>query len=701
MTAGNNAMDMTFFPELKNSTGYKSTVSDLYELADIIRGAKARDKNGLPLFKSATFSNNLRSNDTCESITAIEIDYDAGLISANDGMRLLQDAGLHCLIYTTPSSDDLKQDRWRAILPTSKPISPDDHNELVATVNGVLGGIIADESFTLALPYFYGHTEGKKQPVIYVEDGDYIDTLPELKKTAIYKHGAGGDKFIKTEGRIAHDKKEFSLIKFPPAQITPEELKRELFSVPNNLQNAISWVDWNTIGMAVWNATEGSKEGYEIFAEWTDEYPNNDPKYVLNRWHHWGRSRGDFVDAISLRIMLQRHRTRLGLPDLPKVEAVGGGGQLQATEYKWIEPNLIPQRDFIYGQHYIRGYISATVAAGGLGKSANNISEVLSMCCGRDLLHGGEPLKQKYKVWLWNLEDGLDELQRRIQATAKFFMLTEQDLKGQLYVENGRTSELIIASSDRGQVVIHEPVIDALVEELIRLEIDVLVVDPFVHSHRVSENAAEDISRVMEKWREVAEKAQISVELIHHTRKLNNEAATAESSRGSTALLGAARSVRAINRCTEEVARKFAINEDERKKVIFFGVGDKANLAPMEDSPKWRQLVSVELGNGDNVGIVDGYSPPDPWDGVQTFHLQKIQRAIASPDEHRKFVSYQSKEWAGLLVAEVLDLDPEKDRRRILTLLKTWVKNGALVEGEIKNKNYKLKPAYEVGVWAE
>ena len=72
-----------------------------------------------------------------------------------------------------------------------------------------------------------------------------------------------------------------------------------------------------------------------------------------------------------------------------------------------------------------------------------------------------------------------------------------------------------------------------------------------------------------------------------------------------------------------------------------------------------------------------------------------------SPDEHRKFVSYQSKEWAGLLVAEVLDLDPEKDRRRILTLLKTWVKNGALVEGEIKNKNYKLKPAYEVGVWAE
>ncbi len=38
----------------------------------------------------------------------------------------------------------------------------------------------------------------------------------------------------------------------------------------------------------------------------------------------------------------------------------------------------------------------------------------------------------------------------------------------------------------------------------------------------------------------------------------------------------------------------------------------------------------------------------------------------------------QSADWIGVAIAEVLDLDPETDRRRIKTLLKVWIANGVL-----------------------
>jgi putative DNA primase/helicase len=71
---------------------------------------------------------------------------------------------------------------------------------------------------------------------------------------------------------------------------------------------------------------------------------------------------------------------------------------IKATPYSWIAPETIPKRDFVYGKHLVRKFVSATVAPGGVGKSSLIVSETLAMISGQDLL-GVHP-SGRYKVWL-------------------------------------------------------------------------------------------------------------------------------------------------------------------------------------------------------------------------------------------------------------------------------------------------------------
>src|SRR5271165_664676 len=50
-----------------------------------------------------------------------------------------------------------------------------------------------------------------------------------------------------------------------------------------------------------------------------------------------------------------------------------------ATPFVWIDPAAIPRRQWLYGRHYSRQFISQTVAFGGVGKSLLAITEALAI----------------------------------------------------------------------------------------------------------------------------------------------------------------------------------------------------------------------------------------------------------------------------------------------------------------------------------
>src|SRR3954454_12729658 len=58
----------------------------------------------------------------------------------------------------------------------------------------------------------------------------------------------------------------------------------------------------------------------------------------------------------------------------------------KATAWPWIDPAKIPPREWLYGTHVIRRFVSVLIAPGGSGKSSLTIVEILEMVTGKALL---------------------------------------------------------------------------------------------------------------------------------------------------------------------------------------------------------------------------------------------------------------------------------------------------------------------------
>jgi hypothetical protein len=84
-----------------------------------------------------------------------------------------------------------------------------------------------------------------------------------------------------------------------------------------------------------------------------------------------------------------------------------------------------------------------------------------------------------------------------------------------------------------------------------------------------------------------------SVEIVHHTRKLQGVAATAEDGRGGSALHAGVRSLRMLSRPSADDRRKLGISQDDAWR--YFRVDDgKFNMTP-GGATEWFQLHSVNL----------------------------------------------------------------------------------------------------------
>lgn len=190
---------------------------------------------------------------------------------------------------------------------------------------------------------------------------------------------------------------------------------------------------------------------------------------------------------------------------------------LTATVWQHRDPATIPPRQWLYGHHLIRAFPSATVAPGGLGKSSLVLVETIAMVTGRRLL--GKWLKEPLRAWYWNLEDPDDEIDRRLAAICLQYGISAADIDGRLHVNGRRSQPCVVAKMVGNAAVILEPIVDALVAEIIAKKIDVLTIDPFVSCHEIPENDNGAMDRVVKAWGRVAHRANCAIELVHHTRK--------------------------------------------------------------------------------------------------------------------------------------------------------------------------------------
>lgn len=335
-----------------------------------------------------------------------------------------------------------------------------------------------------------------------------------------------------------------------------------------------------------------------------------------------------------------------------------------------IDEAKLPARQFVYGTHYVREFASVTVAPGGLGKSTLVMTEAVAMAVGEPLLGVS---CQPRRVLYFNAEDPRAEIERRILAICGHFDVDQRELTGQLFYASGRDMPIVLAEGDRGDVSVAW--FDRLERYAKAVGVDAIILDPLANMVWSPENN-EVFSRLGSQLSDLASRTGTAVEVVHHTRKLNGQDAVAEDSRGGIALIGAVRSSRVLNPMKREEAEEAGL----KTHVHHFRVDDgKMNLAPRSEKATWFSRTGVILANGDNVGVVEQWDWPDAFDGVSMDAARRVQMAIrASGEEH--LANPKASNWVGVLVAELLeiDLDDTGEKKRVSTMVSTWIRNGVL-----------------------
>ena len=354
------------------------------------------------------------------------------------------------------------------------------------------------------------------------------------------------------------------------------------------------------------------------------------------------------------------------------------------TPVRFISESLLPRRRWVYAHHHIRGFVSVTASAGGIGKTSLTMVEAMAVALGKNLL--GEDVKEQTNAWVINLEDPRVELELRLAAAMRHYGIKHADIAGKLFMDGEDDIGITLAVENRDGIVQNDEFLAFMIRKIKENNIGLVIIDPFVSVHEVNENSNTAIQVVVAMLRKLARETDAAIHVVHHVRKGNGDDATIDSVRGAGALIGAARAARVINRVSSADASRLGVPEVEARGL--FRVDDgKANLAPPAEAAVYRRMIGVKLDNDEWVGVAATYELPDQWAGMTDRVANDILNLIdAGPEDGEKWsLRPQDKSrWVGTVIMKYKfsNLDHVKTDGQAKAILRQWMDEGMIEEVE-------------------
>ena len=270
--------------------------------------------------------------------------------------------------------------------------------------------------------------------------GDYLDTMGY----PIVKHTKAGSS--------SADRKEIGNRHLQASNI--EAVSELLDAVPCDETTFETRDDFIPVLAAI-KASYGKahEDRWPDVLDWALQYPGATEEYVTKIWEsfkdtsvgwdylrQWGRQHGYDDD-------IQRDYDEVPPEWADEAPCAAPNKIIKANPFIWQDPKTIPPREWLYGRHFARKYLSTTIAPGGVGKSALLTVELLAMATGKNLL--GELPKRPLRAWYWNGEDPMDDLQRRFTAACLHHKVSSEDIGGRLFLNSGRDTPIVLARDER------------------------------------------------------------------------------------------------------------------------------------------------------------------------------------------------------------------------------------------------------------
>jgi hypothetical protein len=453
--------------------------------------------------------------------------------------------------------------------------------------------------------------------------------------------------------------------------------------------------DWFKMLVAVKAATAfaGPDDGWEVFEDWSAQSGKHDER---------ARARWDAVDDAAI-----------GWPQLLGMARNASPGFGAGFDFKVLppsnkhaptprqipedfDPTKIKTRPWVLGNRMLRGAVTGGIGAPGVSKSTMQILSALAIITGREDLTG-EKVHMRGPVWIHNNEDDETEMLRRIAGICRQFKIDFADVRPHLHFSSGAVQRLVVARKV-GDEVKAEAAVQEIIDTCVDLGVIALFVDPFVSTHDgVAENSNEEIEKVASCFREIARRANLALEIVHHGQKNNTGNSEARAgdmnlARGAGALIGAVRIAYTIMAMSEKTAEELGIPDHEAARMIRLDMA-KGNYSARSWDPIWFRVETVGLGNGPQ-GVEGDLRAPEDTVGVPVRTVLDSVRTARTDDTDAEALV-----WA----RRVLDLMPVKPgttaARAILPALQATTDRGrSTVLGAIKKHLQNRERV--VGEWA-
>jgi hypothetical protein len=349
-----------------------------------------------------------------------------------------------------------------------------------------------------------------------------------------------------------------------------------------------------------------------------------------------------------------------------------------------IVASMLPPREWLLGHTLCKGFLTALIGAGGWGKTALMIAQLLSLASGRALT--GERVFRRCRVLLICLEDGKVELERRIGAAMKHYRIDPTEVDGWLFYAAPLGMKL--ARMRKGGIIVPSDLAAQLRRLLVVHDIEAVGFDPFIKTHDAPENDNSAIDQVCDILTTIAVEMNVAPYLAHHDSKGVKQPGDTDRGRGASSLPFAARINHTITPMTIDEQELF--NVDNRKSFVRVD-SQKVNLCPSSQA-RWYQLVGVELGNitdtyplGDEIQVAEPWCPPDLFFGLShallNAMLDEIDRGLPDGDRY----SNENAARNGAAWKVIQQYAPQKTEEQCKEIIKEWVAKGVLYVADYIN----------------
>ena len=262
--------------------------------------------------------------------------------------------------------------------------------------------------------------------------------------------------------------------------------------------------------------------------------------------------------------------------------------------------------------------------------------EAVALATCRNLLD--EQPEVRCRVWLHNGEDSREELNRRIVAICQHYKIPQEELQDWLFLTSGTEMALKLANG-YGDLKVDSALVAEMTRVIADNSIDVVMFDPLVTLHSVNESDNGKMDTVIRIFSKLADVCDCAVDISHHTRKLaaGSFDHTVDDTRGASSVRDAVRMLRILNIMSHSDAENLGFDDFERLSYFRVDRGKANSVAPAATAT-WRKFESVELVNGDNVGVVTPWDLPaqdtlDDQNKAEKIFLQLLDQYTASERE--------------------------------------------------------------------